>query len=265
LTRDMASVYLSVFLIFLGIIANIKISIALVKWIREAELEREEAIAQTQHSGRLASIGRLGAGVAHEINNPLAIINEKAGLMKDILLMSPDSHINKETITQRLLGFARRMDVRHEEIDLNDTIREVIEFLDKEILYRNIRLETHLKENLPRIISDKGQLQQVFLNIINNAIDAVEDGGQIMISTELRNPDRIRVSIKDNGQGIAKEKIKHVFEPFYTTKEKGKGTGLGLSITYGIVDRLGGSIHVESEVNVGTTFHVELPIRAEAQ
>jgi two-component system NtrC family sensor kinase len=157
------------------------------------------------------------------------------------------------------------MDVRHEEIDLNDTIREVIEFLDKEILYRNIRLETRLKEDLPRIISDKGQLQQVFLNIINNAIDAVEDGGQIMVSTELRNHDRIRVSIKDNGQGIAKEKIKNIFEPFYTTKEKGKGTGLGLSITYGIVDRLGGSIQVESEVSVGTTFHVELPVRAEAQ
>jgi len=281
LTRDMASVYLAVFLIFLGIIANIKISIGLVNWIREAEREREEAIAQTQHSGRLASIGRLGAGVAHEINNPLAIINEKAGLMKDILLMSKDAHIDKEkfigliqaiadsvtrckTITQRLLGFARRMDVRHEEIDLNDTIREVIEFLDKEILYRNIRLETRLKEDLPRIISDKGQLQQVFLNIINNAIDAVEDGGQIMVSTELRNPDRIRVSINDNGQGIAKEKIKHIFEPFYTTKERGKGTGLGLSITYGIVDRLGGSIQVESEVGAGTTFHVELPIRAEA-
>ncbi len=282
LTRDMASVYLAVFLIFLGIIANIKISIALVNWIREAELEREEAIAQTQHSGRLASIGRLGAGVAHEINNPLAIINEKAGLMKDLLLMSKGSHIDKEkfigliqaisdsvtrckAITQRLLGFARRMDVRHEEIDLNDTIREVIEFLDKEILYRNIRLETRLKEDLPRIISDKGQLQQVFLNIINNAIDAVEDGGLIIISTELHNPERIRVSIKDNGQGIAKEKIKHIFEPFYTTKEKGKGTGLGLSITYGIVDRLGGSIRVESEVSVGTTFHVELPVRAEAQ
>jgi len=282
LTRDMVSAYLAVFLVFLGIIANIKFSSALVNWIREAELEREEAIAQSQHSGKLASIGRLGAGVAHEINNPLAIINEKAGLMKDILLMSTDAHINKEkfigliqaisdsvtrckAITQRLLGFARRMDVRHEEIDLNDTIREVIEFLDKEILYRNISLETRLKEDLPRIISDKGQLQQVFLNIINNAIDAVEDGGQIMVSTELRNHDRIRVSIKDNGQGIAKEKIKNIFEPFYTTKEKGKGTGLGLSITYGIVDRLGGSIQVESEVSVGTTFHVELPVRAEAQ
>jgi two-component system NtrC family sensor kinase len=278
----MGSVYLAIFLIILGIIANIKISIAMVNWIREAELEREEAIAQSQHSGKLASIGRLGAGVAHEINNPLAIINEKAGLMKDILLMSQDAQINKEkflgliqaisdsvtrckAITQRLLGFARRMDVRHEEIDLNDTIREVIEFLDKEILYRNISLETRLKEDLPRIISDKGQLQQVFLNIINNAIDAVEDGGQIMVSTELRNHDRIRVSIKDNGQGIAKEKIKNIFEPFYTTKEKGKGTGLGLSITYGIVDRLGGSIQVESEVSVGTTFHVELPVRAEAQ
>ena len=282
LTSDMAAIYLAAILFILGIGVNIRISISVVNWIRDAEMEREEAIAQTQHSGKLASIGRLGAGVAHEINNPLAIINEKAGLMKDILLMSKDSQIDKEkflsliqavsdsvtrckTITQRLLGFARRMDVRHEEIDLNDTIREVIEFLDKEILYRNIRLETRLKEDLSRIVSDKGQLQQVFLNIINNAIDAVEDGGSILVSTELRDIDSIRVTIKDNGQGIPKDKLKHIFEPFYTTKAKGKGTGLGLSISYGIINRLGGSIQVESEVGAGTTFNVELPIRAEAQ
>ena len=126
-------------------------------------------------------------------------------------------------------------------------------------------LLSRLKEDLSRVVSDKGQLQQFFLNIINNAIDAVEDGGSILVSTELRDIDSIRVTIKDNGQGIPKDKLKHIFEPFYTTKAKGKGTGLGLSISYGIINRLGGSIQVESEVGAGTTFNVELPIRAEAQ
>jgi two-component system, NtrC family, sensor kinase len=282
LTSDIAAIYFAIFLIIVGVIANLRITIMVVNWIRDAELEREEAIAQTQHAGRLASIGRLGAGVAHEINNPLAIINEKAGLMEDILIMSKGSNIDREkflglihaivdsvnrckAITQRLLGFARRMDVRHEEIDLNDTIKEVIEFLEKEILYRNIRLETDLKEDLPRVVSDKGQLQQVFLNIINNAIDAVADGGRIVVSTKVRRSGKVRVSIKDNGEGIPKDKIAHIFEPFYTTKEKGKGTGLGLSISYGIIDRLGGSINVESEVGVGTVFHVDLPVLSEAR
>jgi two-component system NtrC family sensor kinase len=265
----------------LGTIANMRITATVVNWIREAELEREEAIVQTHHTGRLASIGRLAAGVAHEINNPLAIINEKAGLMKDLMLMSdepPDKEkflglikaisdsVNRcRTITHRLLGFARRMDVQHEEIDLNDTIREVIEFLDKEVLYRNIKLDTHLKEDLPRIVSDKGQLQQVFLNLINNAIDAVPDGGVIAVSTEVKGRDIVRVTIMDNGQGIPKDTIKNIFEPFYTTKGKGKGTGLGLSISYGIIKRLGGDISVESEVGEGSTFYVELPIRTVGQ
>ncbi len=281
LTSDITAIYLALVLMVLGTIANMRITATVVNWIREAELEREEAIVQTHHTGRLASIGRLAAGVAHEINNPLAIINEKAGLMKDLMLMSnepPDKEkflglikaisdsVNRcRTITHRLLGFARRMDVQHEEIDLNDTIREVIEFLDKEVLYRNIRLDTHLKEDLPRIVSDKGQLQQVFLNIINNAIDAVPDGGVIAVSTEVKGRDRVRVTIMDNGQGIPKDTIKNIFEPFYTTKGKGKGTGLGLSISYGIIQRLGGDISVESEEGEGSTFYVELPIRAVGQ
>ena len=281
LTSDITAIYLALVLMVLGTIANMKITATVVNWIREAELEREEAIVQTHHTGRLASIGRLAAGVAHEINNPLAIINEKAGLMKDLMLMSkepPDKEkflglikaisdsVNRcRTITHRLLGFARRMDVQHEEIDLNDTIREVIEFLDKEVLYRNIKLDTHLKEDLPRIVSDKGQLQQVFLNIINNAIDAVPDGGVIAVSTEVKGRDRVRVTIMDNGQGIPKDTIKNIFEPFYTTKGKGKGTGLGLSISYGIIKRLGGDISVESEVGEGSTFYVELPIRTVGQ
>jgi two-component system NtrC family sensor kinase len=281
LTSDITAIYLALVLMVLGTIANMKITATVVNWIREAELEREEAIVQTHHTGRLASIGRLAAGVAHEINNPLAIINEKAGLMKDLMLMSkepPDKEkflglikaisdsVNRcRTITHRLLGFARRMDVQHEEIDLNDTIREVIEFLDKEVLYRNIKLDTHLKEDLPRIVSDKGQLQQVFLNLINNAIDAVPDGGVIAVSTEVKGRDMVRVTIMDNGQGIPKDTIKNIFEPFYTTKGKGKGTGLGLSISYGIIKRLGGDISVESEVGEGSTFYVELPIRTVGQ
>ncbi|HMK60192.1 MAG TPA: ATP-binding protein [Dissulfurispiraceae bacterium] len=278
LAGDIAAIYLIIILISLGIFSYIKITIKVVNWIREAELEREEAIVQTHHTGRLASIGRLAAGVAHEINNPLAIINEKAGLMKDLMLMSDmpvdrdkfislikaisDSVHRCRTITHRLLGFARRMDIQHEEIDLNDTIKEVIEFLDKEVLYRNIGLETKLKEDLPRIVSDKGQLQQVFLNIVNNAIDAVKDGGKIIISSDVKTRNMVRISIKDNGRGIPKDAIKSIFEPFYTTKDKGKGTGLGLSISYGIVQRLGGDISVESEEGKGTIFYVDLPIKA---
>jgi two-component system NtrC family sensor kinase len=273
---DIAAIYLAGILIVIGIMVNLRISFTVVNWIREAEQKREEAIAQSEHSGKLASIGRLAAGVAHEINNPLAIINEKAGLMKDLLLMAEgtpnvekylgliksisDNVVRCRTITHRLLGFARRVNILHEEIDLNDTIKEVIEFLDKEVLYRGIQLETRLKDDIPRIVSDKGQLQQVFLNIINNAIDAVPDGGLIVISTDVKDQNKVRVAIQDNGSGIPKDKLKHIFEPFYTTKEKGKGTGLGLSITYGIIERLGGEIHVESEINKGTTFTVDIPV-----
>ena len=269
----------------LSIIFSIFVTIALaqtiVTRIKKTDQELEQAIETTEHASKLASIGRLAAGVAHEINNPLAIINEKAGLMKDILETSENHQGNKDkflillngifesvnrcrTITHRLLGFSRRMDVSHDAINLNDTIKEVMGFLEKEILYRNIVLTLNLQEDLPKVVTDKGQIQQVFLNIINNAVDAVEEGGQIEISSNKKDPKTVRVSIRDNGMGIPKEKIKHIFEPFYTTKEKGKGTGLGLSISYGIMQRLGGTMFVESEIHKGTTFIVEIPIKAEA-
>jgi two-component system NtrC family sensor kinase len=267
----------------IGISVASRVTTRLVNRIKEAEQEREDAIAQSEHAGKLASIGRLASGVAHEINNPLAVINEKSGLMKDILEMSGDLQENKErfltllgsitdsinrcrTITQRLLGFSRRMEVSHDLIDLNDTIKEVIGFLEKEILFRNIRLELTLAEDLPKIVSDKGQLQQVFLNIINNAMDALREmkEGRITVSTGVKDQGMVGVIITDNGHGIPKEKIKHIFEPFYTTKEKGQGTGLGLFISYGIIRRLGGSIIVESEIDKGTVFNVDLPIDATA-
>jgi two-component system NtrC family sensor kinase len=156
------------------------------------------------------------------------------------------------------------MEISHETVDINDAVKEVISFLEKEILYRNIRLELNLQNNLPKVTTDKGQVQQVFLNIINNAIDAVKEEGQIDVSSQVKNNRFVRVSIRDNGPGIPKENLKHIFEPFYTTKEKGKGTGLGLSISYGIMQKLRGTIYVESEVNRGTLFTVEIPINTAA-
>jgi two-component system NtrC family sensor kinase len=267
--------------ILLGIIFTIVMANTVVNRIKLSDQDREKAVGQSEHASKMASIGRLAAGVAHEINNPLAIINEKAGLMKDILEVSGNIPDNKDkflslisgiaesvnrcrTITHRLLGFSRRMEISQDAIDMNDAIQEVIGFLEKEILYRNIRLELNLQENLPKIITDKGQVQQVFLNIINNAIDALKENGRISVTTYAKDDTFIGIAIKDNGSGIPKENLKHIFEPFYSTKEKGKGTGLGLSISYGIVQKLGGTILVESELNKGTTFSVELPLKSES-
>ncbi len=263
--------------ILLGIMFTIVMANTVVNRIKISDQERENAIAESEHTNKMATIGRLASGVAHEINNPLAIINEKAGLMKDIIEVSDSLEKNKEkfvslingiaenvnrcrTITHRLLGFSRRMEISHETVDINDVVKEVISFLDKEILYRHIRLELNLQNNLPKVTTDKGQVQQVFLNIINNAIDAVKEEGQIDVSSQVKNNRFVSVSIRDNGPGIPKENLKHIFEPFYTTKEKGKGTGLGLSISYGIMQKLKGTIYVGSELNRGTTFTVEIPI-----
>jgi two-component system NtrC family sensor kinase len=268
---------ISILSIVISVVMTFLMAQTVVNRIKKADLEIEDVIAKTEHASKMASIGRLASGVAHEINNPLAIINEKAGLMKDILEVSGSLEQNKEkflslingiaesvnrcrTITHRLLGFSRRMEISHETIDINDTVKEVISFLDKEILYRNIRLELNLQKDLPKVTTDKGQLQQVFLNIINNAIDAVKEEGYITVSSYIKDNHFVRLAIKDNGVGIPKENLKHIFEPFYSTKEKGKGTGLGLSISYGIVQKLGGTILVESEVNKGTTFIVEVPV-----
>lgn len=233
---------ISLISIFIAVTVNIIMTQTVVNRMKAADQEREEAIASAEHVSKLASVGRLAAGVAHEINNPLAIINEKAGLIKDILEVSGDLSQNKEkflglingifdsvnrcrTITHRLLGFSRRMEMSYDAIDVNDAVNEVVGFIEKEISFRNIRMELNLSKDLPKIVTDKGQIQQVFLNIINNAIDAVDEGGLIEVSSIIKDNQVVRVSIRDNGSGIPKDKLKHIFEPFYTTKEKGKGTG----------------------------------------
>ena len=268
-----------IFLIFVVSMAVVlavafKVADVLVRRIQESDRKREITYRTMEHTNKLASIGRLAAGVAHEINNPMAIINEKAGLMKDLLERSPDFELRERflqvtesirqtvercsSITHRLLGFARRMDAEIEVVDVNQTVLEVYGFLDKEAFHRDIDVRIDLADDLPRVKSDRGQLQQVFLNILNNAFAAVDDGGRVIFTSWDHDPKSVVVSVQDNGIGMSTETMKYIFEPFFSMR-KATGTGLGLSITYGLVVKLGGRIDVDSTEGQGTTFTVYLP------
>ncbi|MBW1860477.1 MAG: PAS domain S-box protein, partial [Deltaproteobacteria bacterium] len=235
---------------------------------------------QLIRSEKLASLGLLVSGVAHEINNPLAIINEKAGLMKDILGFATEGFEHKEkflslldsiftsvdrsrVITRRLLGFAKAVDVKMETIDMNQLLEEVLGFLDKEAFHRKLNVNLDFSPDLGALESDRGQLQQVFLNIIKNAFEVMDDGGHLSIVTRLADSDNLQVTITDDGRGMSPEQVENIFEPFYTSG-KASGTGLGLFITHGIVTKnLGGEIAVQSEEGKGTTFAIELPKKKE--
>ena len=199
-------------LIFLGVSVVLILAVVsvgtthMVNRYREADMLRAAAYHKMEYTNKMAALGRLSAGVAHEINNPISIINEKAGLLKDLLLMSKETPPKEKllelvdsvlrsadrcgNITHRLLGFAKHMEVRRETIDLDELLIEVLGFLEKEAAYRNITVEFDFPDTPPRIVSDRGQLQQVFLNIINNAFAAVEDHGRIEIGIREAEGDR---------------------------------------------------------------------------
>jgi len=206
-------------------------------------------------------------------------INEKAGLLKDIVSAREDGpqkekflHVAESilasvkrvsAVTHRLLGFARHLDVSYETIQLSALVNEVLGFLGKEAEHRNIDINVRMDKDAPNIESDRGQLQQVLLNILNNSLAAVPDGGEINISVAHLQPGSVALSIADNGVGIPRENLKRIFEPFFSTRGS-RGTGLGLSITYGIVQKLGGAIQVESQEGEGTTFTITLPVKRQA-
>jgi two-component system NtrC family sensor kinase len=218
--------------------------------------------------------------VAHEINNPLAIILTERQILLDVAEQTPaldeqfkkdlkeslaqvDVQVNRcKRITHNLLRFSRRTKSVIEKVDLNDLLGEIVELMEREARSSGINFLTELDPDVKPVLSDPSQLQQVFLNLITNAIDAHEGKpyGTIRIAT--RSDDqkkKVTVTVADTGSGIPKENLGKIFDPFFTTKPVGRGTGLGLSICYSIIQRLGGTIRVKSEMGVGTEFTLGLP------
>jgi two-component system NtrC family sensor kinase len=288
-TRNRAVIVFVVGAVMIGVVA-FSTTALLVRKIEKADQEKRLLDQQLIQSQKLASIGQLSAGVAHEINNPLAVIGEEAGWMMDLLKRkgSPpipeldefkDSlrEIGVQTgrcreITHKLLSFARKMDFELRDVDVNRLIDDVLGMRAREAAVNDIAFVTEYAADLPAIHSDPSLLRQVMLNLVNNAMDAMPRGGVIRIETcrgadcdsgsgtEEADQGSVAILVRDNGVGIAAENVSRIFDPFFTTKEPGKGTGLGLSICHGIVQKLGGTIAVSSRAGQGTTFTLIFPI-----
>jgi len=259
------------------------LSLRQVDRIKEADRAKELMNQQVIETGKLASIGELAAGIAHEINNPVAIMVEEAGWIQDLLEEEDFAHsanleeferalkqINTQgkrckEITHKLLSFARKTDARLQYFSINGLIEEVIGLSEQRAKYAKVTITPQLAKDLPAIQASPSEMQQVFLNLINNAVDAMEkEGGLITVTTE-RKDDHLEVEVADTGPGIPPANLDRIFDPFYTTKPVGKGTGLGLSICYGIIKKMGGDISVRSVMDEGTTFTIEIPIRKEGR
>lgn len=255
----------------------------LVEWGRTLESKVEERTQELREiqghliqSEKLASIGKLAAGVAHEINNPLGgILIYSHLILEDMPKGSPHyenlKKIVKETarckdIVKALLDFSRPKEPEMIRTDIHEILDRCLGLTDRQALFQNIKIEKFYSPSLPRIVADPGQLQQVFLNIILNAAEAMNGNGTLTLRTS-HDPKvkTVTIELADNGHGIKEEYLKRLFEPFFTTKEVGKGTGLGLAISYGIIHKHGGTIEVQSEVGKGATFTIRLPEKRELQ
>ena len=244
--------------------------------VENADHQRVLLYDRIRYSEKMALIGRMAASVAHEINNPLQIIGDQAGWLDELLseeepalLKNRDEYqpaISKiraqvkraSTITHRLLGFSRSTDGQKSAADLNALVEEAVSFLEKEAQNHRIIIRRNFDSSLPLITTDSTQLQQVFLNILNNGVDAIGADGEITISTSVAGK-QIIIEFADNGPGLSADALKKVFEPFFTTKKMGSGTGIGLAISYNIMERLGGSIEARNGLQGGCVFRVTLP------
>jgi two-component system, NtrC family, sensor kinase len=225
---------------------------------------------------KLDSIGELASGIAHEINNPVAIMVEEAGWVQDLIHEGIDKNDNLEEfiralkqietqgrrckeITRKLLSFGRKTDFRIEKIQLNELIEEVVSLSSEKARHANIKIHTKLDPTLPEIHASVTEMQQVLANIINNGLDAMETKGDRMDISSRLHEDHIIITFRDNGPGIHAINLNRVFDPFFSTKPVGKGSGLGLSICYGIIKKMGGRIDFESVLGEGSAFHIVLP------
>ncbi|MGV1100690.1 sensor histidine kinase [Thiovibrio sp. JS02] len=251
---------------------------SLLNRVEGADRQRMQLYDRIRHSEKMALIGRMAASVAHEINNPLQIIGDQAGWLDELLAEENQTELkNKEeylaslqkirsqvkrasTITHRLLGFSRSTEGLKTATGINALLEDTVSFLENEARKHRITIRRNLDPALPAIVTDSTQLQQVFLNILNNAFDAIGKDGAVTISTS-HTAEQIRVEIADSGPGLPSEALEKVFEPFFTTKQAGSGTGIGLSISYSIVERLAGTIEARNGRAGGCVFSVNLPIR----
>lgn len=249
----------------------------IINKIHVADEQRIMDLHKMEYHNKMTSLGRLSAGIAHEINNPLSIINEKIGLIKDLLVSQADelpmarlvrliddvaAPIKRcGNVTHRLLNFGRHIETHFEPVDLSQILYDIIDLLKKEAEFRDIDIYTKFPNNLIEITSNKGNLEQIFLNVMNNAFTAMQSGGRLDIEVHNVHSDHVTISFEDTGCGIPQEDIKYVFEPFFSSKSAGTGTGLGLSVTYALTKELGGNISVTSTEGKGTRFIVELPLK----
>ncbi len=233
---------------------------------RMQELERTQS--QLIQSAKLAALGELVANIAHEINNPLTSVLGYAALLRerelpeavaaDLAIIEKEG-LRAKKIVRDLLDFARQRELKLEEVDLRTVVREMVELLRRQAEVNNVRIVERYPESPASVLADSGQLKQVFLNLLANALDAMPLGGTLTM-TMARTPEGwMEAAVSDTGVGIVPEHAPRIFDPFFTTKPEVKGTGLGLSVSLGIVQNHGGQLTVESEPGRGATFIVRLP------
>jgi two-component system, NtrC family, sensor kinase len=240
----------------------------------------DERLLQSQ---KLAAIGELSAGIAHEINNPLAIIRQEAEWMQHLLKKLADSDLKElaefqsslhqivqqvdrcTEITHNLLDFARKRDPVIQAVEVNRLIEDMTRLVEREARHNNITIVRKYDPDLPVIYSDAPQLRQVILNFLTNATQAIGQDGIVTLITRRSGQDAVDLIFSDTGCGIPEANLQKIFDPFFTTKPPGQGTGLGLSICHGIILRLGGQIAVASQVGAGTTFTITLPLSRETE
>ncbi|MDH3572429.1 MAG: ATP-binding protein [Desulfobacteraceae bacterium] len=280
---NIVAITIIVFGAFGIVFAALFLSKRMVSRIAMADHEKKMMNRQIVETGKLASVGKLAAGIAHEINNPVAIMVEEAGWIGDLLeeeefhesenlneferalkQIKTQGHRCKE-ITHKLLSFARKTDSRTQETQVNDLVKELVALSEQRAKYSKITIDTNLEKNLPITYMAQSEMQQILLNLINNSIDAMDKKGGELTITTYSEGDGIGIKVSDNGPGIPEANLSRIFEPFFTTKPVGKGTGLGLSICYGIIQKMGGQIEVESVIDSGTTFHIRLPIQGPSE